>query len=269
MLKLLKYELKRSYFPFVIVSFLYLVSVIILCSYIPYVTDVVEWDNAPGKILFTFAIICAIVAIIALVAVQIMTVISIFGKNLFGRYGYLLLCLPLSLDSILWAKILSAAILLGVSSLFYCLVTFLAILELSDTSLLEAYRDFIRAFILMSWGEIVYWWSLAASAIILSILTFLLEVLLTLVVLNVYHIYNFRFVIGLLIYLGIVFVYSCLTTIFEALMGVNEIEVEAIGLPEYGFAVYPLLVYYTEIIVGVVVLYTLSRRLILRKLELE
>ena len=83
MLKLLKYELENHLLPLAIASVCFVAGVML---------------QSGALMLFSF---------IGLVVLQILLITQTFGSNLFGKRGALLLLLPLSLDSLLLAKITS------------------------------------------------------------------------------------------------------------------------------------------------------------------
>lgn len=91
MLKLLKYELKDNILPPAIACACFIISLIL------------ESD------IFMF------LSFIALIVLQILLITQTFGANLFGSKGALLLLLPLDLDSLLLAKIVSCLLLICAS----------------------------------------------------------------------------------------------------------------------------------------------------------
>ncbi len=197
MIKLLKYELMRSFLPFVIVGLIFLVGMTIIGSYAKNISLMI--NDSSMDTLFLLGVLLAISACFGLLIIQILAIINSFGKNLFGNYGYLLFCVPESLDSILFSKILSNLILIGASSLFYVFVSFEVFVQLSNMSLPEMFRSFLKLTTHIDPLLVI----LMGFYFLGSILHFLTQILLTLCILNSTHISSFRFVIGLLIYLGI------------------------------------------------------------------
>ena len=88
MLKLLKYELGDHLLPLAIASACFVAGVML---------------QSGSLMLFS---------LIGLVVLQILLITQTFGSNLFGKRGTLLLLLPLSLDSLLLAKITSCLLLI-------------------------------------------------------------------------------------------------------------------------------------------------------------
>ena len=200
MLKLLKYELLRSFFSFVVIGGIFLVSMLIIGGHIRSGSTNIHnfWDKG----IVSFCIGVAFLSVFLLFVMQIWSVIRIFGKNLFGSYGILLFCLPVSLDSILCAKILSCFILIGCSSLFYAIVSLQVFLVMPGVDVSEFFGsvfEYVRS-------------ADVAILVILSvyflaqILCFLTKILLTLAILNSTHIQSFRFMVGIMIFIGINFV---------------------------------------------------------------
>lgn len=275
MIKLLKYELKNMYLPYVIVSVLYLACMLIISIY----GELKGYGNIFSDNLgattsffimmpFLLAIFGAILAFLGLFIVIVVSVINSFSKYFFGSYGSLLLSLPIKLDYILLSKILSNVICIACATLFYIFCLIQVFSSFSDSSLAEFYSELFKTVNELSVGNVLlfcfYWFA--------NIGNFLMMILLTLTLLNIWHINSFVFPIGLLIYFCLSFAIGFLTSIIDVtlLSSTNANILENINSYYDGDALNIYLFYQGfKAFILCILIYLLSRFLILRKMELS
>ncbi len=235
MIKLLKYEFLQSFMPFVIMCGAFAMSFVLM---------IVFHDKI--SFLFGIGVFGAIIALFGLFIVWAIFVIRTFWKNLFGTYGTLIFSLPLSIDSILLAKILNGLILTIVSGLFYAFVAIISLKYAYDyNSIQRLLQDLTHLARLGSEDN----FAIIIAYQILSCMESLTKVLFTMAVLNSMHIQNYRFIIGLLLYIALSFVPLFIIFIFSFIIG------------EFG----ALIVGY---LTAIAIFYFWARYLIVRKLEL-
>ncbi len=236
MIKLLKYEFLQSFMPFAIMCGAFAMSFVLMIVF-------------HDKIFFLFGVgvFGAIIALFGLFIVWAIFVIRSFWKNLFGTYGTLIFSLPLSIDSILLAKILNGFILTIVSGLFYVFVAIISLKYAYDYDSIQRLLQDLALARLYS-GDVFTIVSIIAYQI-LSCMESLTKVLFTMAVLNSMHIQDYRFIIGLLLYIALSFVPLFIIFIFSFIIG------------EFGalIAGYPI---------AITIFYFWARYLIVRKLEL-
>ncbi|CAM2896049.1 hypothetical protein [Helicobacter burdigaliensis] len=270
MIKLLKYELKNMYLPYIVVSVLYLVCMLIISIYGKIGLEELSF-KASSKDLgifvvlpFWFAILGALLSFVGLLIVVVVSVINSFSKYLFGAYGSLLLSLPIKLDNILLAKILSNLVCIACASLFYLFCLMQVVSSFSEGTLTEFYTEVFKTLNEFSIGDILlfcfYW--------VVNTGNFLVMILLTLTLLNIWHINSFVFPIGLLIYFCISFVFGIVSAIVDVVFGISLADsiVDSLSYINnftlFGFQGIKTLI----LCVG---MYLIARFLIVKKLELS
>lgn len=216
MRNLLKYEIKEGFFP-------YLVMGVVFCVAVVGIVVMIKLGNgqyiftSPSDLLFVavFGEICWFLLIFSVVGfgvVQVINIINAFGKNLFGVYGYLLFCLPLGVDRILLSKVLGCFILIGASFVYCAVLGFGAFVYISDFRLLGAVGEFFERLSRVDLGISMAFFTIHLSYYLCKILEFLLQILLTLAVLNFLRVSSFRSGVGIGIFIGI----SIMTSIIGA-----------------------------------------------------
>lgn len=276
MRKLLRYELMQSYLPLVVISLAFLVCMLGISLIL---RNTHHYDSA-GLVSFVFGICVtgAVVLGLLLVVAQILLIISTFGKNLFGDYGYLLFCVPVGIDTILLAKILNCFILIGASLSFFAFVGVGSALIMVDADLndfaLTMSRQIVGIFSHFD-GRSAFATLYGITLIFGSTLQFLMYIFLTLALLNIWRVSSFRFVLGLLLFFGIAICGSIvssllglgLAAVFSGVdwsiarhLGGRSVDIEMWLVYAYMLCTYLLLS-------GVC--YLLARWCIIKKLELE
>ncbi len=215
--------------------------------------------------------------ILILVVAHIFLMISTFGKSLFGEYGYLLFCLPLGIDTILLAKVLSCFILIGASVCFYGFVGVQALILISNVEILEIFGGLgtLARELLTSFDErSVFIILLSITYILGEILTWLMYILLTLALLNMWRITSYRLVLGLLLFLGICLCGSVISTLLGLLFGVFfHINIDSLSIITQSKVGIDGWLLYTQKLITYLLLsgisYLLARHCIIKKMELE
>ena len=251
MIKLLKWELSRNLSAYLIVCALYCISMFLAAN----LKFVFEVESAFWAIIAIISITASVGSFVGLIIVQFLTIINSFGKYLFGEFGHLLFCLPLKLDTILIAKILSNVILIALSSLLVIFVFLQVVSVYGDIEALSMYRVIL---------EILTRQPLIIVFIIVGILEALMMFLLVLTLLNVWHIQNFRFIIGFCFYMGLYIVISVFSAVISVMFFSNFQEMLDYDTRDTGFLIYQILL----VSLISVLLYLSARFLIIRKLEL-
>lgn len=293
MRNLLKYEIKDGFFP-------YLVMAVVFCVAVVGIVAMIKLGN--GQYIFTshsdlpFVALCAgifwfllIFSVVGFGVVQVINIINAFGKNLFGAYGYLLFCLPLGIDRILLSKVLGCFILIGASFVYCAVLGFGAFVYISDFRLLGVVGEFFERLSRVDLGISVAFFATHLSYYLCSILGFLLQVLLTLAVLNFLRVSSFRFGVGIGIFIGISIITDIVGTVcYEALniVGILPLSTQIGGFWD-SFFIFSMqkdnfvdfmkdslrisLVIYNifSYILTSLAYYLIARYLIMRKLELE
>lgn len=222
MKNLLKYELKQGFLPYIIMGVLFgigLVGVVVIIKFM--VSGSILDSHSMGLYWGLFSSICTFLlmgSILGFFVVQILNIINAFGKNLFGAYGYLLFCLPLGIDRILLAKVLGCFVLMGASFVYVGVLSFCALVFLSDFSLFGVVSEFISRLSRVEFGVSIGFIAINLSYGLCSILEFLLQVLLTLAVLNFLRISSFRLVVGIVIFIGISMATGIVSAVFEGVL---------------------------------------------------
>lgn len=252
MIKLLKWELSRNLSAYLIVCALYCISMFLVAN-LKFVFKE-EVESAFWIIIAIVSITASVGSFVGLLIVQFLMIINSFGKYLFGEFGHLLFCLPLKLDTILIAKILSNVILIALSSLLVIFVFLQVVSVYGDIEALSMYRVIL---------EILTRQPLIIVFIIVGILEALMMFLLVLTLLNVWHIQNFRFIIGFCFYMGLYIVITVFSAVISAMFFSNFQEMLDYDT-ETGFLIYQILL----VSLISVLLYLSARFLIIRKLEL-
>ncbi|OBV29343.1 hypothetical protein BKN38_07670 [Helicobacter sp. CLO-3] len=287
MRKLLKYELAGNYLPFVVISALFLicvsVSVFAWSAITSHGGSVRHALDDFGFLAWVFFVSIAgvVLSLFGLMVVRIMAVISTFGKNLYGSYGYLLFCLPVGIDAILLSKILSCFILIGASTCFYMFVGAEAVLFVRDVDFITAMQEiggWLAEFVYSYRESSVFLVLFITTNVLGQILSFLVSIMLTLVLLNAWHISSFRFVLGVLIFFGLGICADIVLTPFNmfvewAIGGSSVLDMVASKAETYGIlnvTAWLFYAYYTIrylLIIGV--FYLLARYFVIKKMELE
>lgn len=279
MRRLLHYELKEHYLPLVVLSVVFALCVFGCVGFSK--LDVATIINPTLRnllgVTFGLCIIGAFSAVFLLVVAHIFLMISTFGKSLFGDYGYLLFCLPLGIDTILLAKVLSCFILIGASVCFYGFVGVQALILVANVDVLailgkigalvqEVFTTFDErsVFIIL----------LSTTYILGEILTWLMYILLTLALLNVWRITSYRLVLGLLLFLGICLCGSVISTLLGLLFGVFfHINIDSLAImTQSKIGIDGWLLYAQKLITYLLLSgasYLLARHCIIKKMELE
>lgn len=206
MRKLLRYELAQSYIPLAIISLAFLICMLGISAIVKYNT-LHGFSSGAVQFIFGLCITGSVLLGFVLIVWQILLIISTFGKNLFGDYGYLLFCVPVGIDTILLAKILNCFILIGASLSFFAFVMIGSLIFITDTnpSAIFSVLSETIVHIFANFNEVSVFFALYAITSIFGLtLEFLMYILLTLALLNMWRVSSFRFVIGLLLFFGIV-----------------------------------------------------------------
>lgn len=279
MRRLLRYELQEHYLPLVVLGAVFAACVFGCVGFSK--LDVATITNPTLHdllgITFGLCIIGAFSAMFLLVVAHIFLMISTFGKSLFGEYGYLLFCLPLGIDTILLAKVLSCFILIGASVCFYGFVGVQALILISNVEILEIFGELgtLARELLTSFDErSVFIILLSITYILGEILTWLMYILLTLALLNVWRITSYRLVLGLLLFLGICLCGSVISTLFGLLFGVFfHINIDSLSIITQSKVGIDGWLLYTQKLITYLLLsgisYLLARHCIIKKMELE
>lgn len=279
MRRLLHYELKEHYLPLVVLG-----AVFALCMFgcVGFSKlDVATIINPTLRnllgVTFGLCIIGAFSAVFLLVVAHIFLMISTFGKSLFGDYGYLLFCLPLGIDTILLAKVLSCFILIGASVCFYGFVGVQALILIANVDVLAILGQIgvLAQEIFTTFDErSVFIILLSTTYILGEILTWLVYILLTLALLNVWRITSYRLVLGLLLFLGICLCGSVISTLLGLLFGVFfHINIDSLSIiTQSKVGIEAWLLYAQKLITYLLlsgISYLLARHCIIKKMELE
>lgn len=279
MRRLLRYELQEHYLPLVVLGAVFAACVFGCVGFSK--LDVATITNPTLHdllgITFGLCIIGAFSAMFLLVVAHIFLMISTFGKSLFGEYGYLLFCLPLGIDTILLAKVLSCFILIGASVCFYGFVGVQALILISNVEILEIFGRLgtLARELLTSFDErSVFIILLSITYILGEILTWLMYILLTLALLNVWRITSYRLVLGLLLFLGICLCGSVISTLLGLLFGVFfHINIDSLSIITQSKVGIDGWLLYTQKLITYLLLsgisYLLARHCIIKKMELE
>lgn len=279
MRRLLRYELQEHYLPLVVLGAVFAACVFGCVGFSK--LDVATITNPTLHdllgITFGLCIIGAFSAMFLLVVAHIFLMISTFGKSLFGEYGYLLFCLPLGIDTILLAKVLSCFILIGASVYFYGFVGVQALILISNVEILEIFGGLgtLARELLTSFDErSVFIILLSITYILGEILTWLMYILLTLALLNVWRITSYRLVLGLLLFLGICLCGSVISTLLGLLFGVFfHINIDSLSIITQSKVGIDGWLLYTQKLITYLLLsgisYLLARHCIIKKMELE
>lgn len=279
MRRLLRYELQEHYLPLVVLGAVFAACVFGCVGFsklnVATITNPTLHDLL--GITFGLCIIGAFSAMFLLVVAHIFLMISTFGKSLFGEYGYLLFCLPLGIDTILLAKVLSCFILIGASVCFYGFVGVQALILTSNVEILEIFGGLgtLARELLTSFDErSVFIILLSITYILGEILTWLMYILLTLALLNVWRITSYRLVLGLLLFLGICLCGSVISTLLGLLFGVFfHINIDSLSIITQSKVGIDGWLLYTQKLITYLLLsgisYLLARHCIIKKMELE
>ncbi len=279
MRRLLRYELQEHYLPLVVLGAVFAACVFGCVGFSK--LDVATITNPTLHdllgITFGLCIIGAFSAMFLLVVAHIFLMISTFGKSLFGEYGYLLFCLPLGIDTILLAKVLSCFILIGASVCFYGFVGVQALILISNVEILEIFGGLgtLARELLTSFDErSVFIILLSITYILGEILTWLMYILLTLALLNMWRITSYRLVLGLLLFLGICLCGSVISTLLGLLFGVFfHINIDSLSIITQSKVGIDGWLLYTQKLITYLLLsgisYLLARHCIIKKMELE
>lgn len=279
MRRLLRYELQEHYLPLVVLGAVFAACVFGCVGFsklnVATITNPTLHDLL--GITFGLCIIGAFSAMFLLVVAHIFLMISTFGKSLFGEYGYLLFCLPLGIDTILLAKVLSCFILIGASVCFYSFVGVQALILISNVEILEIFGGLgtLARELLTSFDErSVFIILLSITYILGEILTWLMYILLTLALLNVWRITSYRLVLGLLLFLGICLCGSVISTLLGLLFGVFfHINIDSLSIITQSKVGIDGWLLYTQKLITYLLLsgisYLLARHCIIKKMELE
>lgn len=279
MRRLLHYELKEHYLPLVVLSVVFALCVFGCVGFSK--LDVATIINPTLRnllgVTFGLCIIGAFSAVFLLVVAHIFLMISTFGKSLFGDYGYLLFCLPLGIDTILLAKVLSCFILIGASVCFYGFVGVQALILITNVDVLAILGQIgaLVQEVFTTFDErSVFIILLSTTYILGEILTWLMYILLTLALLNVWCITSYRLVLGLLLFLGICLCGSVISTLLGLLFGVFfHINIDSLSIiTQSKVGIDGWLLYAQKLITYLLlsgVSYLLARHCIIKKMELE
>lgn len=279
MRRLLHYELKEHYLPLVVLSVVFALCVFGCVGFSK--LDVATIINPTLRnllsVTFGLCIIGAFSAVFLLVVAHIFLMISTFGKSLFGDYGYLLFCLPLGIDTILLAKVLSCFILIGASVCFYGFVGVQALILITNVDVLAILGQIgaLVQEVFTTFDErSVFIILLSTTYILGEILTWLMYILLTLALLNVWRITSYRLVLGLLLFLGICLCGSVISTLLGLLFGVFfHINIDSLSIiTQSKVGIDGWLLYAQKLITYLLlsgVSYLLARHCIIKKMELE
>lgn len=288
MRKLLRYEIGEHYFSFVVMSALYTICMFIIVLFLKSAPDILKtslFDAYSSWLgfLFVFAIFGAIISILGLFVVQVLMVINTFGKNLFGRYGYLLFSLPIEIDKILLAKVLSCFVLIGASICYYVFVGIQVLLLISDVDMVMLTERFLKFFVAIFRDFTIYsvYGTISVVTYIFGgTLQFLMQILLTLALLNIWRITSFRLVLGVLLFFVINFCCGLAVSVPIAILhtiGVGIFDTSSFlymlanskeGIDEFSFWV-PYAYFLTEYLIISGACYLLARYCVVRKMELE
>lgn len=279
MRRLLHYELKEHYLPLVVLGAVFALCVFGCVGFSK--LDVATIINPTLRnllsVAFGLCIIGAFSAVFLLVVAHIFLMISTFGKSLFGDYGYLLFCLPLGIDTILLAKVLSCFILIGASVCFYGFVGVQALILITNVDVLAILGQIgaLVQEVFTTFDErSVFIILLSTTYILGEILTWLMYILLTLALLNVWRITSYRLVLGLLLFLGICLCGSVISTLLGLLFGVFfHINIDSLSIiTQSKVGIDGWLLYAQKLITYLLlsgVSYLLARHCIIKKMELE
>lgn len=279
MRRLLHYELKEHYLPLVVLSVVFALCVFGCVGFSK--LDVATIINPTLRdllgVTFGLCIIGAFSAVFLLVVAHIFLMISTFGKSLFGDYGYLLFCLPLGIDTILLAKVLSCFILIGASVCFYGFVGMQALILITNIDVLAILGKIgvLMQEVFTTFDErSVFIILLSTTYILGEILTWLMYILLTLALLNVWRITSYRLVLGLLLFLGICLCGSVISTLLGLLFGVFfHINIDSLAIiTQSKVGIDGWLLYAQKLITYLLLSgasYLLARHCIIKKMELE
>lgn len=279
MRRLLHYELKEHYLPLVVLSVVFALCVFGCVGFSK--LDVATIINPTLRnllgVTFGLCIIGAFSAVFLLVVAHIFLMISTFGKSLFGDYGYLLFCLPLGIDTILLAKVLSCFILIGASVCFYGFVGVQALILIANVDVLAILGQIgaLVQEVFTTFDErSVFIILLSTTYILGEILTWLMYILLTLALLNVWRITSYRLVLGLLLFLGICLCGSVISTLLGLLFGVFfHINIDSLSIiTQSKVGIEAWLLYAQKLITYLLlsgISYLLARHCIIKKMELE
>lgn len=279
MRRLLRYELQEHYLPLVVLGAVFAACVFGCVGFSKLDAATITNPTLHDLLGITFGlcIIGAFSAMFLLVVAHIFLMISTFGKSLFGEYGYLLFCLPLGIDTILLAKVLSCFILIGASVCFYGFVGVQALILISNVEILEIFGGLgtLARELLTSFDErSVFIILLSITYILGEILTWLMYILLTLALLNVWRITSYRLVLGLLLFLGICLCGSVISTLLGLLFGVFfHINIDSLSIITQSKVGIDGWLLYTQKLITYLLLsgisYLLARHCIIKKMELE
>lgn len=292
MRNLLKYELKQGFLPYLAMGVVFLAGVLGLAVMIKFGNGKYIFtsssESAVLALVATLSVFLLVISVVGFGVVQILNVVNAFGKNLFGVYGYLLFCLPLGVDRILLAKVLGCFILIGASLVFCCVVGFSAVVYISDFRVFGIFGEFIERLSRVDIGISLAFIATNLSYYLCNTLEFLLQILLTLAVLNYLRVTSFSFALGIVIFICISMITSTAGAVCKGILdfigmlptmpndffhswGIMRFQRDDLFVDfmreslRISFVVYKIFSY----ILTSLVFYLCARFLIIRKLELE
>ena len=291
MRNLLKYEIKEGAFPYLVMGVVFCVAVVGIVAMMRN-GQYIFTSHSDFPFVALFGGLCWFLLIFSVVGfgvVQVINIINAFGKNLFGVYGYLLFCLPLGVDRILLSKVLGCFILIGASFVYCAVLGFGAFVYISDFRLLGAVGEFFERLSRVDLGISIAFFATHLSYYLCNILEFLLQILLTLAVLNFLRVSSFRFGAGIGIFIGISIITSIVSAVGNEILGIMGILPSSAQMNDFwgSFSLLSMqrdnfvdfmkdslrisLVIYNifSYILTSLVYYLFARYLIMRKLELE
>ena len=277
MRKLLRYEFSQSYLPLAVISLAFLICMLGISVIVKYNT-LHTLGLGIMQFILGLCITGAVLLCFILIIWQILLIISTFGKNLFGDYGYLLFCVPMGIDTILLAKILNCFILIGASLSFFAFVgvgSLVFIADINPSVMFSVLGENIAHFFLNFNETRAFFTLYAITSIFGFTLEFLMYILLTLALLNMWRVSSFRFVVGLLLFFGIVICGNIIGALLglglaAVFSGVNTAIAEYLNSQSVSlemWIVYGYVVCNYLLLSGVS--YLLARTCIIKKLELE
>ena len=276
MRKLLRYEFSQSYLPLAVISLAFLICMLGISVIVKYNT-LHTLGLGIVQFILGLCITGAVLLCFILIIWQILLIISTFGKNLFGDYGYLLFCVPMGIDTILLAKILNCFILIGASLSFFAFVgvgSLVFIANINPSVMFSVLSENIAHFFLNFNEARAFFTLYAITSIFGFTLEFLMYILLTLALLNMWRVSSFRFVVGLLLFFGIVICGNIIGALLglglAAFSGVNTAIAEYLNSQSVNLEMW---IVYGYVVCSYLLLsgasYLLARTCIIKKLELE
>ena len=260
MLKLLKYEFRatgRVFLPFF--------GALIVISVINRILGAIfDGSGAP----YVIGMVIAVMLMVAVFVVAYVLMIQRFSKNLIGDEGYLMFTLPVSVDAIIFSKMIVSAVWFILNALI--VVISIMIMALVDIGRVWPFiRDFLNGIFSFGMGAV----GITIQAIIFLILTMFSSVLMFYMCIALSMLFNRRR--GL----ASVGIYMALMTAMQTLgaLGIGFLGTDLVGvmfgwignLSEAGIANMMLL---GSNLVGIVVsgiMYFVTRFMLSRKLNLE